>query len=444
MTKRKVNPMNKITIGLIGCGNVGSGFVKFLTKHRSHFRDKYKTDFILKKACDLAIRKADFKHHQSVVLTHDYKDVIKDKDIDVVVELIGGLHPAREIVLGALRHGKHVITANKWLIANDGKKLFQTAHQVDKNIYFESCVMAGVPSIKTITEGVCGNQFQGIYGIINGTCNYILSAMALKKYTFAQALKEAQQKGFAESNPTLDINGTDSNHKLAILIALAFGKFVKLEDIYTEGISHISHLDIEHAESMNFTIKLLAIAKRQGNEIEARVHPTLISKDHPLASINGIYNAISLDTDPLGDILLSGEGAGQMAAASGVISDLINLTSRNGSEASRYIGNLYQENESIKVKKIDQISTKFYIRFMAIDKPGVLSKISGILAHHGISINSVTQKVHNPSSTVPVVMLTDYAREKRLRLALEKIHKLPIVKSKPVAIRMENLKLIFK
>jgi len=436
--------MNKIKIGLIGCGNVGTGVLNSLAKHRRWLKEKYQSEFVVKSLCDLKSKQLDTKGLGRVSTTKDYRNIINDPDIDVVVELIGGLNPAQQIIQKALRARKHVVTANKWVISHAGRSLFRLAHQVDRNIYFESSVLAGVPAIKTITEGVAGNQFKAIYGLINGTCNYILSSMTKKKYAFGQALKDAQRHGYAESNPTLDINGSDSAHKLAILIYLAFGKYVSQEKIYTEGITHISHMDIEYAASLNLTIKLLAIAKKQGNAIEARVHPTLISKDHPLASINGIYNAVSLDCVPLGDVLLSGEGAGQMTAASGIISDLVNLASRQGCPASRYIGNIYRENPGLKIKKIDDISTKFYIRFMATDRPGVLSKISGILGKHGISINSVNQKAHSPRSTVPVIMLTDFAKEKMLRLALTKIQKLPIVKSKPVAIRMENLKLIFK
>ncbi len=436
--------MNKINVGLIGCGNVGKGVIKFLSKNRHLLRDKYQADFVVKTLCDLKIKQLQPSGLGRVRLTRDYRDVLKDPQIDVVVELIGGLNPAQKIIKEALQARKHVVTANKWVISHAAKPLFRLAHQVDRNIYFESSVLAGVPAIKTITEGVAGNQFKAIYGLINGTCNYILSSMTQKRYSFTQALKDAQDYGYAESNPTLDINGSDSAHKLAILISLAFGKYIDQKKIYTEGITHISHMDIEYAESLNLTIKLLAIAKKQGNAIEARVHPTLISKDHPMASINGIYNAVSLDCVPLGDLLLSGEGAGQMTAASGIISDLINLASRQDCPASRFIGNIYREERGLTIKKIDDISTKFYIRFMATDRPGVLSKISGILGKYGISINSVTQKAHSPRATVPVIMLTDYAKEKKLRLALARIQKLPIVKSKPVAIRMENLKLIFK
>jgi len=429
--------MNKINIGLIGYGIVGSGVIKLLSARKSYIKNKFNTEFVLRTLCDRSIHKKNTRGLSKTRLTKNIHDILDDPKIDIVIELIGGMHPAKEITLKALKNGKHVVTANKELIANCGKELFQLAKKNRCHLYFESSVGAGIPIIKNITEGVVGNKFNSIYGIINGTCNYILSEMTQNNCSFTQALKDAQEKGFAESNPTLDINGMDSAHKLAILIYLAFGKSIRVKDIYREGITHISHDDIEYATSLGLTIKLLAIAKKENKKIEARVHPTLISKDHPLASVNSIYNAVYMNTDPLGSTLLSGEGAGQMAAASGVVSDLINFASRGHSSALP--SNLHGEASGLTIQKIDQIKTKFYIRFMVRDKPGVLSVITGILGKHNIGINSVTQNAHNPASTVPVIMLTDYTSEKALRLALNKIQKLPLIKSKPVAIRMEKL-----
>ena len=429
--------MRKINIGLIGYGVVGAGVAKFLQKRQNYIQDKYRVHFVLRTVCDRSIHRKDTRGLGSAKLTKKISDVLDDRTTEVVIELIGGLHPAKEIVMTALRRGKHVVTANKVLIAHYGKELFQLAKKQNRQLYFESSVGAGVPIIKTITEGMVGNTYNRIYGIINGTSNFILTEMTKNKLSFSKALKMAQEKGFAESNPTLDINGMDSTHKLAILVYLAFGKFVKVSDIYTEGITHISHDDIAYAESLNLTIKLLAIAKRYENNVEARVHPTLISKSHPLASINGIYNAFYLNANPLGDVLLSGEGAGQMAAASGVVSDLLNLASR-GADAN-LLCNLYSEAPNFRIRKIDQIKTRFYIRFMATDKTGVLGKITSVLGRYGIGLNSVTQPAHTAAWAVPVVMLTDYTLEKNVRLALKKIWELPIVKSKPVAIRMEKL-----
>ncbi len=429
--------MRKINVGLIGYGIVGAGVIKFLQKRQNYIRDKYRVEFVVRTICDRSIHRKDVRGLGLVKLTKKIADVLDDRSTEVVIELIGGLHPAKEIVTTALRRGKHVVTANKVLIAHYGKELFQLAKKQNRQLYFESSVGAGIPIIKTITEGMVGNTYNRIYGIINGTCNFILTEMTKNNLSFTKALKLAQEKGFAESNPTLDINGMDSTHKLAILVYLAFGKFVKVSDIYTEGITHISHDDIAYAESLNLTIKLLAIAKRYENIVEARVHPTLISKSHPLASISGIYNAFYLNANPLGDVLLSGEGAGQMAAASGVVSDLLNLASR-GADAN-LLCNLYSEAPNFRIRKIDQIKTRFYIRFMATDKTGVLGKITSVLGPYGIGLNSVTQPAHTAAWAVPVVMLTDYTLEKNVRLALKKIWELPIVKSKPIAIRMEKL-----
>ncbi len=430
--------MKKITLGLVGFGTVGSGVVKFLQDRRSFIRDRFGIDFFLKSICDRSIDKKINKTIEKCSLTTQWEELVKDPMIDVIVELIGGVNPAKEIVVNALRKKKHVVTANKELIASLGQKLFEEAHQNGRNIYYESSVMAGVPIIRTLTEGIVGNRVKGLYGIINGTCNYILTEMTDKGYSFEHALADAKNYGYAESDPTLDINGMDATYKLAILVNLAMGKFISVKDIHTEGIAHIAHDDIEHAESLGLNIKLLAIAKQHGQEIEARVHPTLIPKDHPLAIIDGVDNAIFVETDPLGDIFLAGQGAGKMSAASGVISDLLNIAVNEGSDARSNLANLAHDTADLRMRMIDDIMTKFYIRIMAIDKPGVLSQITGILGQHEIGINSFTQKAHNRASTVPVIMLTEPAPEKKVRLALEQLHKLPVVKSKPVAIRMEN------
>ncbi len=430
--------MAKLNIGIIGYGVVGSGVVKLLRERRNFIKRKFNTEFVIKRLCDRSIHDKKTPGLKKTILTTDYRDIINDPEIDAVVELIGGMDPAEKIAFGALKSGKHYVTANKELLASKGQALFREARQRNREIYFESTVGAGIPIINSINTGLAGNKFNGLYGIINGTSNFILSEMAKSDCTFAHALEEAQRRGFAESNPTLDISGMDSAHKLAILVFLSIGKFVKLSDIYVEGIENISSADIEHAQSLNRVIKLLAIAKRVNNALEVRVHPTLIHKNHPLASVNGIFNAIFLNTDPVGDILLYGQGAGQMTAAAGVVSDLINLASKSEGESKARSATLSKEISTIKLRKIDQIETKFYIRFTVADQPGVLAKIAGILGKYGISIASVTQK-ERYRSNVPIVMLTHYAKERMLRLALDNIKRLSIVKSEPVAIRMERL-----
>ena len=431
--------MHKLHIGLIGCGTVGSGVVKLLTERKNFFRDKFGVELIIRKICDRDLRSRKIPRRYKNTFTRNFREVLSDPSVDVVVELIGGLHPAKEIMFGALKNNKHVVTANKELLAHEGKELFREAKRRNREIYFEASVGAGMPIINSITQGLAGNRFNGLYGIINGTSNFILSEMTKNQCTFAHALEEAQRRGFAESNPSLDISGMDSAHKLAILVFLAIGKFIKLDDIYVEGITDISHTDIENAQSLNLVIKLLAIAKKVNHELEVRVHPTLIHKNHPLASVNGIFNAIFLDTDPVGDILLYGQGAGQMSAAAGVVSDLINLATKKSEEMQSRINSLSKEVSKIKLRRMDRVETKFYIRLNVIDKPGVLSKISGILGKHDISIASVTQRDRKRASAVPIMMLTHLAKERKLKLALEDINRLAVVRSKPVAIRMERL-----
>ncbi len=432
--------MKRVTIGLIGLGTVGRGVAKLINTRRFFIQERFGVDLCLKTICDLTFDASFIKSLGKVNTTKNFNDILNDKEINVVIELIGGHHPALEIIKDALKAGKHVVTANKAIISNYGQELFVLAHSVGRSIYFETAVLAGVPIIKTLTEGIAGNQYNGLYGIVNGTCNYILTEMAENKISFIDALKLAQAKGYAEADPTLDINGMDSAHKLAVLVQLAMGKFINVKkDIFTEGITHIASEDILYADEMGLTIKLLAIAKRKNDEIEVRVHPTLISKTHPLASVKGVYNAVWLAADPLGDVLLVGQGAGEMAAASGVFSDLINLGIDNRTSDQVWIGDNPNEIEVLKVKSMDKVETEFYIRLMVIDRPGVLSKITGILGKKGISIASVKQRAINKDSPVPLVMLTHMAKESSIRQALEKIKALKEVTLTPVAIRMEHL-----
>lgn len=431
--------MDQLNIGLIGYGVVGQGVVKVLKNRRKFLREKYDTDFFLKTICDRSLSQKPNPALEHTLMTSDYNVILKDPDIHVVVELIGGLSSAKEIVLGALRAKKHVVTANKALIAECGLELFKEANSCGCSILFESSVGAGIPIIRTIAEGMAGNKFNGVYGIINGTCNYILTAMSKNKMTFAQALKEAQEKGYAESNPTLDINGMDSAYKLAILVFLTMGKFVNVKDIYVEGINHISSDDIEFAESLDLTIRLLGIGKRIGNQLDVRVHPTMIPKEHGLATVNGADNAIFLDSDPLGDVFIEGQGAGPMSAAMGVVADLINLGIRVDAPACIWAFNPADEVANLSLRKIEEVETRFYIRFMVTDKPGVLAAITTVLGQHNISIASVNQRQENKGSTVPVVILTHQANERQVKEALDKIAHLAVVRGRPVAIRMEKL-----
>lgn len=431
--------MKKINIGLVGFGNVGTGVVKILRQKQTFLSDKIGCEIYIKKICDKdIIHKREVSVDKSL-LTRDIKEIINDPQIDIVVELIGGIHPAKEYIIEALKKGKNIVSANKALLAQEGRTLFTLAHDHQKSIYFEASVGAGIPIIKSLREGLVANKFYSILGIVNGTSNYILWQMSNFNCTFNAALSEAKAKGFAERDPTLDIEGIDSAHKLILLTYLCFGRLVSLEDIFIEGISHISLADVNYAKELGFEIKLLAIAKKVVDELEVRVHPTLISKMHLLSSVSGIFNAIYVSSDLAGNLLFYGPGAGQLSAVSAVVADLVDLIQDIKAGLFRPTLNINVDKSIKKLRKIDDIESRYYIRFMAKDQPGVLAKISGVLAKFGISIASVTQKERKRAQFVPIVMIIHEAKEKNLRQALQIIDCLNVIKEKSVAIRIEEV-----
>jgi len=431
--------MEKINVGLIGFGNVGSGVVRILREKRSLLAQKLGVEIEVKKICDKDILSRRSVSVDRDILTSHAEDIINDPQIDIVVELMGGIHPAKEYIIAALKKGKNVVTANKALLAEEGRELFATAKDRGKCIYFEASVGAGIPVIKSLREGLVANKFYSIFGIVNGTSNYILSQMAAANCSFSAALAEAKKKGFAEKDPSLDIEGMDSAHKLVLLAYLGFGRLVGLKDIFIEGISHISIADITYANEMGFAIKLLAIVKKEGYELDVRVHPTLINKSHLLASVDGVFNAIYVSCDLAGNLLFYGPGAGQTSAASAVVADLADLTKDIRAGLFRPALNIAADISIKKLRKIDDVESRYYIRFMAKDEPGVLAKVSGILAKHRISIASVTQKERCKAQVVPIVMVIHEAKEKDLRVALAAIDHLGAIKEKSVAIRMEEV-----
>ena len=431
--------MKKINLGLIGFGNVGSAVVKILKDKRTLLREKIGLDLCLKKICDKDTSSKRPVHLDKGMLTCDASLILNDPQIDIVIELIGGIHPAKEYILQALEKGKYVITANKALLAEEGKELFSKALERGKSIYFEASVGAGIPIIKSLREGLVANRFLSIFGIVNGTSNFVLSQMSSNNCTFEEALKEAKRRGFAEKNPSLDIEGVDSAHKLILLTYLCFGRIVNLKDVFIEGISRISLSDLNYAHELGLEIKLLAIAKKEGDELEVRVHPTLIPQEHLLSSVNGVFNAIYVSCDLAGDLLFYGPGAGRLSAASAVISDLVDLTEDIKAGMFKPTMNVVADTSIKRLRPIDDIESRYYIRFMAIDRPGVLATISGLLGKQGISIASVTQKERKRQAVVPIVMVTHEAKEKNLRVALEKIGRLAAVREKSVAIRIEEV-----
>lgn len=430
--------MKNINIGIIGFGTVGEGVVRALLTKPQFLKEKIGARLILKVICDKDLRrKRDVKLNRNI-LTSDVDKVLKNPDIHIVVELMGGIHPAKEFILEAFKRGKHVVTANKALLAEHGEEIFKAAKKANVDLYFEASVGGAIPIIKALRESLAADRLDTLLGIVNGTSNYILTSMGRDNLSFSQALGDAKKKGYAERNPALDIRGYDSAHKLAILALLGFGKSVDINDIYIEGIEDISLNDIKYAQDFGYVIKLLAIAKNVNDQLEVRVHPTLLSKEHLLSNVNGVYNAIYVHGDMAGGTLFYGRGAGSKPAASSVVSDIVDIA-RNIKSNSTFRVPLYVADKSIKkIRNIDDIESRYYLRLSVIDKPGGLAKIAGILGDHKISIASVAQKERKQAKIVPVVMMTHDAKERNMRLALKQINSLSVIRKKTVAIRVER------
>ena len=433
--------MKQIQIGLLGCGTVGTGVAKLLIENKDLLTSRVGADLNLKWVADIDIETDRGLQFPAGVLTTDAQRVVNDPDVDMVIEMIGGEGIAKDLMLQAINNGKHIVTANKALLAAHGNELFATAAQKRVDLAFEASVGGCMPTIKSMRESLVGNHIKSMSGILNGTCNYILSKIEDEGIPFKDALAEAQRQGYAEADPTLDVGGFDTAHKIAILAALAYGMEINLKDVYIEGISRITPLDIEFAVQFGYRIKLLAISKIQDNKVEARVHPTMIPLKNLLASINGTVNAITMSGDAAGDILLYGRGAGMMPTASAVVSDIVDIARNILSGTVRRVPPLSYQRESISripVLPIDDLVTHYYFRFAALDRPGVLSKISGILGKYDISLQSVHQKGRKTNGSVPLVMLSHRAKEAVVKRALAEIRDLNVVSDEPVLIRIED------
>ncbi|MBP1697218.1 MAG: homoserine dehydrogenase [Deltaproteobacteria bacterium] len=434
--------MKEIKVGLIGFGTVGSGVARILQKNSRLIEKRMGARLVLKRIADVDLQTDRGVKLKPSVLTPRAEEVIGDPEIDIVMELIGGIEPAKTFILNAIRKGKHIVTANKALLALHGDEIFGEAHRFGVDVNFEASVGGGIPLIQSIKEGLVANRIQSIFGILNGTSNYILSKMTDEGGNFKEVLKEAQQKGYAEADPTYDIEGIDAAHKLAILIRLAFGTALRFNEIFIGGISEITPVDIQFGREFGYRIKLLAIAKMEKGKIEARVHPTMIPEGHLLSTVGGVFNAIYIKGDAVGPVLFYGQGAGQMATGSAVLSDLVEL-GRNllvQAQGPRVPSLSYQEFaiEKNPLKRIEEIVMPYYMRFSALDQPGVLSKISGILGKNGISIISVIQKGRRIKGSVPIVMMTHEAKEKNVHRALKEINRLGVILGKTMFIRVEN------
>ncbi len=430
--------MKQIKIGLLGFGTVGQAVYKLLTENAKNIAER--TGFLpviekilvrdLKKKRDLLI--------DPKLLTTNPKEILENKEISIVCELMGGIKPAEEFILSALESGKAVVTANKALLSEEGEKIFSLVNERKLYLGFEASVGGGIPIIKTMKEALVGNKIKRIVGIANGTTNYILTQMLEKRMDFAKALRLAQEKGFAEADPSLDLKGIDPAHKLSLLASLAFNFFIPFDKVYVEGIDKIELIDLEFARQFGYVVKLLAIAKENKGRYEIRVHPALIPEKHILTSVRLNYNAFYIQGDFVGDILLYGLGAGGAPTASAVVSDIVDAIEFLTTGKRGLISYPQYEKEKLeKIRPIDECEFRYYFRFQAIDKPGVLSKISGILGKYGISIASVVQiGRQRGKGAVPIVMLTHETKEGLVSKALNEIAELDVVQGEVKKIRI--------
>jgi homoserine dehydrogenase len=433
--------MNPVRIGMIGWGTVGTGVAKILIEDQDLIQKKLGQPVMLARIADLDLTTPRPVEVDRSILTTDAGLILNDPEISVVIELIGGLEPARTMTLQAISAGKHVVTANKALLATHGREIFAAARKNGVEVLFEASVAGCIPIIRTLKEGLAANRINYFFGILNGTANYILSSMTAEGLDFDRALAQAQEKGYAEADPTFDVEGVDTAHKLAILVALAYGSQIDLDQIFVQGINQIAAEDIQFAAEFGYVIKLLAISSLNGDRIEARVHPTMLPAGHVLSDVSGPFNAILFNGHAAGDILLYGQGAGMMPTASAVVSDVLELARAEAVGAVGRVPPLAwpdMESNRLEVKPIDDVVTRYYFRFSALDQPGVLSIISGILGTHNISLTSVLQVGREVRGSVPIVMLTHEARNADVTAALAEIDHLDVVKDKTIIFRVED------
>ena len=424
--------MKQLKIGLLGLGQVGSGVYSILKSKGAGLARKNGVHFKLEKVAVRNLTKKRLVRARRSELTTNTKSIVRNPDIDIVVEVIGGIHPAKELILTALRSGKDVVTANKALLAEHGRQIFREAKRLGRNLFFEASVGGGIPVIKVVREGLIVNKIRSVHSIINGTSNYILTKMSEEGLDFKEALKLAQKKGYAEADPRLDVEGIDAAHKLTILASLVFGGWVNFRDIYVRGISSVRSEDISFAREFGYTIKLLAVAKKAATGIEAHVQPTLLPKSHVLSNVNGSYNAVLLQGDEVGDILLYGRGAGSHPTGSAVVSDLMDLA-RFAEQDDVFTPDL----TPLKVHNISSLLSRYYLRFHVIDRPGVLAQISHVLGQHKISISDVIQKERKIGGVVPLILLTHDTQDFRIRRAIRAIDRMGAVKGKAQILKIE-------
>jgi len=434
-------------VGMLGFGTVGAGVAKILLESRPPLKDKTGLDIRLHKIAVRDLKKARAVNMDASLFTTNAMSIATDPEIDLLVEVIGGIEPAKSVMLAALKAGKPVITANKALLATHGKELFETALANKTSIGFEASVCGGVPVIDAIRDGMVANRIESIHGILNGTTNYILTRMIQSGAAYSQALYEAQSKGYAEADPSTDVKGIDAAHKLVLLSNLAFHSMFDFGEVYAEGIDNVNIDDVRFAAELGYTLKLLAIAKRRHpgadpdevpGGVELRVHPALIPNTHPLANVRDVFNAVLVRGDATGDIMLYGRGAGMMPTASAIISDIVDAARGSARQAFTKLQFFQNPRADLPVIPIQKTRSRYYVRFRVADQPGAMGKIATVLGAHSVSIASVIQKEPVEGGDVPVVMLTHNTLEERFRAALTEIETLPFVKRPTSFLRVED------
>ncbi|MEN8260969.1 MAG: homoserine dehydrogenase [Pseudomonadota bacterium] len=435
--------MKPVKVGVLGLGTVGGGTVNVLKRNANEIARRAGREIVITRASARDLSRRRICETEGIELTSDPFDIVTDRDIDIIVELIGGETLAKELVLNAIEHGKHVVTANKALIALHGNEIFAKASRYGVIVAFEAAVAGGIPIIKTLREGLSGNQVEWLAGIINGTGNFILTEMRDKGRDFADVLAEAQARGYAEADPAFDVEGIDAAHKLTILASIAFGIPLQFEKVYTEGIGGITRSDVAYAEALGYRIKHLGIARKNEKGIELRVHPTLIPERRLIANVDGVMNAIVVKGDAVGPTLYYGAGAGDEPTASAVVADIVDVVRAMTSDPENRVPHLAFQPDALSdapILPMDEVETAYYLRLTAEDKPGVLADITRILANHNISIEAMIQKEPlEGESYLPVIMLTHRVLEKELNVAMGEIERLATIKGAVTRIRLETL-----
>ena len=435
--------MTPVRIGVLGLGTVGGGTVNVLSRNRAEIVRRAGRDIVVARAAARSLDKQRICRTDGIALTTDPFEIVRDPDIEVVVELVGGFDPSRQLVLEAIERGKHVVTANKALIATHGNEIFESAHEHGVVVAFEAAVAGGIPIIKALREGLAGNRIEWLAGIINGTSNFILTEMRDRGSAFTDVLREAQRLGYAEADPTVDVEGVDAAHKLAILAAIAFGTPLAFESVYAEGITHVTLEDVGYAETLGYRIKHLGIARRTRAGVEVRVHHTLVPERELIANVNGVMNAVLVKGDAVGRTLYNGPGAGAEPTASAVVADLVDVVRALTTDPNNRVPHLaFQPGAlaQVPVLPIEEHEIAYYLKMLASDKPGVLAEIATIFGAAGISIEAVVQpEPPRGAAQAKLVMLTHRVRERQMREAVARIEALPVIEGAVTCIRMEHL-----